>query len=183
MLARTRLLVVAAAVVCAVGVLSAQSVKFDFDPTVDFSKYTTYFWAKTDPTPNDLANQRILAEVDHWLTTKGLTKAPQDKASVAIVSLVTTEKEKSINTFYDTMGGGWGYRGWGGMGMGSATTTTSTYTTGTMIVDMYDASTKKLVWRGIATDTLSDDPQKNAKKVQKATEKMFKDKFPPKPKK
>jgi Domain of unknown function (DUF4136) len=75
----------------------------------------------------------------------------------------------------------WGYRGgWGGVG--SATTTVSTYVTGTMVLDLYEAANKKLLWRGIATDTLSDNPQKNAKKIEEAAEKMFK-KFPPEVKK
>ena len=65
------------------------------------------------------------------------------------------------------------------MGMGSSTTTVSTFVEGTLIVDLFDASTKKLVWRGIATDTLSDTPAKNAEKIQKATKKMFEKKFPP----
>jgi hypothetical protein len=47
-----------------------------------------------------------------------------------------------------------------------------------MVVDLFDAKTKRLVWRGIATDTISSDPQKNAMKIEKAVEKMFK-KFPP----
>jgi hypothetical protein len=48
-----------------------------------------------------------------------------------------------------------------------------------MVVDLFDAKTKKLVWRGIARDTLSTNPKKNAEKITKATEKMFKKKFPP----
>jgi hypothetical protein len=38
---------------------------------------------------------------------------------------------------------------------------------------------KQLVFRGTATDTLSDKAEKNTKKIQKAVEKMFK-KYPPK---
>jgi len=44
---------------------------------------------------------------------------------------------------------------------------------------VFDTGTKKLVWRGVATDTLSSKPEKNDKKLDEATEKMFKD-FPPK---
>src|SRR4029453_3303436 len=75
--------------------------------------------------------------------------------------------------------GGYGYRGWGGMGgMGTATTTTSEYIVGTLVVDIFDAKTKGLMFRGTATDELSDKPEKNAKKLQKASDKLFKD-FPP----
>jgi len=43
---------------------------------------------------------------------------------------------------------------------------------------MFDAQTKKLIWRGTASDVLSDKPEKNEKKLLKATEDMFKH-FPP----
>ena len=49
------------------------------------------------------------------------------------------------------------------------------------MVDLYDAHTKKLVWRGVGTDTASDKADKNAKEIQKAVDKMFKD-YPPKKK-
>ena len=74
--------------------------------------------------------------------------------------------------------GGYGYR-YGGMGgMGTATTTVSEYTVGTLVVDMFDAKTKNLVFRGTAEDEISDKAEKNAKKLDKAIEKLFKN-FPP----
>jgi hypothetical protein len=62
--------------------------------------------------------------------------------------------------------------------MGTATTTTSEYLVGTLVTDIFDAKSKQLVFRGIAQDELSDKPEKNVKKLQKASDKMFKD-FPP----
>jgi hypothetical protein len=52
---------------------------------------------------------------------------------------------------------------------------------GTLVIDLVDSRKKELVWRGTATDTLSDEPEKNAQKIEKATEKLFK-KYPPKAK-
>ncbi len=49
---------------------------------------------------------------------------------------------------------------------------------GMLVVDILDGKDKQLIWRGIATDTLSDNPEKNEKKINKAAEKMFA-KFPP----
>ena len=62
-----------------------------------------------------------------------------------------------------------------------ATTTVENIPIGTLVVDMFDTPTKKLIWRGTATDALSDKPEKNEKKLEKAVEEMFKH-FPPKPK-
>ena len=60
-------------------------------------------------------------------------------------------------------------------------TEVNTYPVGAIVVDLFDAWTKQLVWRGVARDVLAEDPQKNTKKLHKAVEKMF-DKFPPKSK-
>ena len=49
---------------------------------------------------------------------------------------------------------------------------------GTLVVDMFDVHTKKLVWRGSASDTLSDKSDKNIKNLDKGVQKMF-DHFPP----
>jgi hypothetical protein len=46
-----------------------------------------------------------------------------------------------------------------------------------MIVDLFDAKTKKLVWRGVATDTVSYSPVKNKERIGKSTETMFGDEF------
>jgi hypothetical protein len=45
---------------------------------------------------------------------------------------------------------------------------------------MFDTTTKQLIWRGSATDLLSDKPEKNISKLNKAVQKMF-EHFPPKP--
>ena len=59
-----------------------------------------------------------------------------------------------------------------------ATTTVEKIPVGRLVVDIGDAKTKKLLWLGDASDTLSDKPEKNEQKLNKALEKMFK-KFPP----
>ncbi len=50
-------------------------------------------------------------------------------------------------------------------------------TEGTLIVNLYDAKARQLVWRGIAQGTLSNNGDKNQNLVHKAVEKMFK-KYP-----
>ena len=90
---------------------------------------------------------------------------------VAYHAAVTTETQ--LNT--TNMGGyGWGY-GWGG---GTSTTTVQKIPVGELVVDIGDPHTKKMLWQGTATDTVNDNPDKTAKKIDKAVEKMFK-KFPP----
>jgi len=59
-----------------------------------------------------------------------------------------------------------------------ATTTVENVPVGTLVIDMYDTSNKQLIWRGLAHDQLSDKPDKDTKKLEKAVNKMF-DNFPP----
>ena len=90
----------------------------------------------------------------------------------------TSQTQKTLQTFYDSFGGGWGWRRFGGGGFGDSTTTEQDYKVGTLVVDLYDARTKQLILRGSAQDTLSDKATKNEKNLDKGVAKMFKA-FPP----
>ena len=154
----------------------AQHVKTDFDHHANFSQYKTYSWQEIKP-PNSLWDARIKNAVDAQLAAKGLTQVASG-GDISIVAIKTTRTERTLQTFYDGFGGGWRWRGFGGMG--EATTTEQDYKEGTLVVDMYDAKTKRLIWRGSAEDTLSDKAAKNEKNLDKGVAKMFK-KFPPEP--
>ena len=162
----------------ALGTALAQQVKTDFDHQANFSQYKTYSWQEIKPA-NSLWDARIKNAVDAQLAAKGWTQVDSG-GDVAIVAIKTTQTERSLQTFYDGFGGGWGWRRFGGGGMGEATTTEQDYKEGTLVVDMYDAKTKQLVWRGSAEDTLSNKAAKNEKNLDKGVAKMFK-KFPPEP--
>jgi Domain of unknown function (DUF4136) len=149
-----------------------QQVKTDFDRSTDFSHYKTYSWEKVQ-TQDPLWVDRIKEAVNAALTAKGLTPV-ESGGDVAIVAMEMTKNQRTLNTFYDGFGGGWR---WGG-GFGNATTTVDNYKVGTLVVDLFDANTKKVIWRGSASDTLSDKSDKNIKNLDKGVQKMF-DHFPP----
>lgn len=154
----------------------AQQVKADYDRSADFSHYKTYSWEKIQ-TQDPLWVDRIKTAVNTALAAKGWTQA-ESGGQVAIVAIEMTKNQQTINTFYDGFGGGWGWRRFGGGGFGDATTTTENYKVGTLVVDLFDANSKKLLWRGSASDTLSDKSEKNIKNLDKGVQKMF-DHFPP----
>jgi hypothetical protein len=103
------------------------------------------------------------------------SSCPTSTPCVIVVAIQTTETQRSLNGFYSGFGGG---LGWGGFRDGSINISEQDYQEGTLIVDMYDAKTKQLLWRGSAEGTLSDKAAKNENKLNKAVAKMFKD-FPP----
>ena len=158
------------------GASSAQQVKTDYDRGVNFGQYKTYSWEQVK-TKDALDVDRIKAAVNAALAAKGWTQVDSG-GDVCIMAVEITSNQQTLNTFYDGFGGGWGWRRFGGGGFGEATTTTETYKVGTVVVDLFDHKTKQLVWRGSASDTLSNNSDKNIKKLDKGVEKMFK-KFPP----
>jgi Domain of unknown function (DUF4136) len=155
----------------------AQQVKTDYDRSANFGQYKTYSWEKVQ-TQDQLWVDRIKAAVNTALAAKGLTPV-ESGGDIAIIAIEMTKNQQTLNTFYDGFGGGWGWRRGGGLGgFGDATTTTENYKVGTLVVDLFDAHTKKLIWRGSASDTLSDKSDKNIKNLDKGVQKMF-DHFPP----
>jgi hypothetical protein len=152
----------------------AQQVKTDFDRSANFGQYKTYSWEKIQ-TQDPLWVDRIKQAVNAALTAKGLT-AVESGGDMAIVAVEATQNQRTLNTFYDGFGGGWRWRGFGGFG--ESTTTVDTYKVGTLIVDLFDAHSKTLIWRGSSSDTLSDKSDKNIKNLDKGVQKMF-DHFPP----
>jgi hypothetical protein len=162
---------------------SLAEVKTDYDRTVEFSGYRTYSWGEVH-TQNPLWGDRIKAAVASELAAKGWTEM-ESGGEVSIMAMEMTNDHRTLNTYYDSFGGGWGWRRWGGGfgdGFGTSTTTEETYKVGTLVVDLFDTSTKKLIWRGAASDTLSDKSDKNIKKLNSDVQRMF-DHFPPEAKK
>src|ERR1700730_11489583 len=150
------------------GAAFAQHVKTDFDHHANFSQYKTYSWQEIKPA-NSLWDARIKNAVDAQLAAKGWTQVDSG-GDVSIVAIATTKTERTLQTFYNGFGGGWGWRGFGGFG--DSTTTVQDYKEGTLLLDMYDAKTKQLIWRGSAEGSVSDKAAKNEKNLEKGVAKM-----------
>ena len=167
------------------GAVLAQDVRFNFDPSADFSKYKTYRWAQhPDSMQVDQLTLKTLGQAfDTESAKKGLQRASGDTSDLVIVYQIGSSQEKQVTSFSNDFGYGPGWRGgWYGGGMGSSTTTstTSTIHTGQVVLDMYDASSKHLIWRGLVSKTLDPKakPEKQQKNAAKAAAKLMK-KYPP----
>ena len=154
-----------------------QQTKTDYDRGVNFGQYKTYSWGQIH-TESPLWVDRIKAAVHSALAAKGWTEVDSG-GSIFIMAMEVTETHRTLNTYYDSFGGGWR---WGrGNGFGDATTTEETYRVGTLVVDRLDTDTKTLIWHGSASDILSNKSDKNIKNLNKGVAKLFRD-FPPEPK-
>jgi uncharacterized protein DUF4136 len=163
--------------VLACSAMFAQDVTTNSMPGADFSKYHTYKWVSIEGAsyPNQIVDTQIKSSVDAQLAAKGLTKTDSDTADLLIGYQVSIDQQKQWNA-YGTGGLRWG----GGMG----TATSSVISIGTLVLDMYDPTSKQLVWTGRATKTIepNNSQEKKQKNLDKALAKLLKN-YPPTPKK
>ncbi len=166
----------------------AGNVRMDYDHSVNFSQYHTYCWGQVK-TSDPFYVDRIKQAVNQRLQSKGWRLVASGGA-VTVFATDNVHNHKETQTMYDGIGGGWGGGwGWGGWGwgggwpqsdFGDATTTTSKQPVGNLVIDMFDSTSKKLLWRCLATEDLSTNANRNTKQMDGDIAKMFKD-FPPKP--
>ena len=159
----------------------AGNVRTDYDHTTNFSQYNSYSWGKVQ-TSNPFFVSRIQQAVDKQLQAKGWTLMPTGGA-VTVFATDNIQNQQQVQTMYDNLGGGWGggwgWGGWGNPGFGTATTTTTEQPVSSLVIDLFDGNSKKLVWRGLATEDLSSNADRNTRMVDGDINNMFKN-FPPK---
>ncbi len=143
-----------------------QQVSVNYNKSQSFSQYHTYTWAadNANQIQNSILAQQAKSDIDNAMQGKGFRMVAESENPDIILTASGGMKQQ---TSYQA----WGMRGIGG-GMGGITPEQNVI--GTMIVDLYDAKTKSLVWRGIAQDTLTNNGNKNSQMVSKAVVKMFK---------
>lgn len=149
----------------------ADHVKVDYNHSTQFSALRTYSWSAVHTT-NSIWDARVKAAIDKQLAAKGYTEVPTGGA----VSLVAVEKisvHQQVDTTYDGFGG----RRFMG-GTGDAITSVDNYKVGTLIVSMFDGTSRQLIWRGTSSRDLAGNPEKNTKKLDSDIQKMFAE-FPP----
>jgi hypothetical protein len=166
------------AIAMVTAVAFADQIRVDYDHSVNFDNYRTYSWAKVE-TSNPFLDARVKDAINRELAAKGWTQVSSG-ANVALVAVQMTRTRRRVNTFYDGFGGGFGYGFYDGFGdgAGESTTTVQHYKVGTLVIDMFDASSKKLIWRGASASACSGNPEKNTRHLDKEVQKMFQH-FPP----
>ena len=164
------------------GCAGGLSYNHDFDPAANFTTLRTYVWATAPENSrgvNTMIERRVVAAVDQTLATKGYQPATGEP-DFAVNFTLTTSEQTDYNTYYTGMGYG---GGWYGGGMGSSSTRAYTYTNGTLIVDIFDAKSKNLIWRGTAAGTVNEDasPEQREMRIKEAIAGIL-GQFPTRPK-
>jgi len=143
-----------------------QTVSVNYNHNQSFAQYHTYTWQIDDPNKiaNSILAQVAITDTDSALAGKGLSKV-DISANPDLIVIATGGLRQQ--TSYSA----WGMRGIGG-GMGGITPEQNVE--GSLVISIYDAKQKALIWRGIGQSTLSNNGNKNQQTVEKAIQKMFK---------
>jgi len=150
----------------------------DYDHTANFSQFHTYKIVQLEQQYQALSqfNQtRIINAVNAQMLSKGFTPSENPDMLVNITTILKNKQEIVANSY----GYGGGYRpyAWGGGNM-STTVNVQDYQNGSLIVEVANASTKKLLWEGIGNQDI-DQPTNNPEKAINAAVQQIMASFPP----
>jgi hypothetical protein len=172
----------------ALSACSTVSVNYDYDRSARLDRLETYRWASgpraegRDPrVDNPLMVSRIREAVERELAAKGFRKT-SGTPDFYVAHHAAIESKIDVHTFPAAYGPGFygPHYGWGGWG--GSYVDVYQYEEGTLILDIFEAKTKKLVWRGTGSRVVDPQagPEKRDERVADAVRKILAD-FPPQP--
>ena len=159
----TGVIVLMSALFCTV--VQAQKTSAAYDKNVDFSHYKTFAFDKAGAR-NPFVNTMIVEAIEREFTSRGLTKVDTGP-DLNVVYLAATGPHLQVADipFYHVVN-----PAYSGM-VFSATSQMWDVTTGTLVVDLFDRKTDRVVFRGTISEVLqrapSADLRADAKLVQK----------------
>ncbi|HUL59724.1 MAG TPA: DUF4136 domain-containing protein [Anaeromyxobacteraceae bacterium] len=168
---------------------STVKVRTEYNPQAPFGDYKTYAWNPTPPGPDQTAPARnpavremIYSAIDRELAAKGLVKVAIDaNPSFIVTALGWAERQVEVSNYGYAYSGSYVYGPYGPGYVATPVVEVRDYRVGTLVLDFSDAQTKKLFWRGTATDTIQDVSTLRAS-IDDAARKLLADYPPPKPK-
>jgi len=136
--------------------------------------------AATDPMiDNSITNRELRGDLTRALEGKGYA-VNRDNPNFVVAYYVGT-KQKMDTTYWEPEPmyryRYWGRPSWAWPWYGAPIAEVQEYTQGSVIVDVVDAKTNQLVWRGQGTAPVSNDPNKYEKELEKTLSAVLK-KFP-----
>lgn len=155
---------------------STMKVVTDYSESADFSRFKTFQYKETDMTiadTNPLAHRRIVNAIRQEMIASGLTEV--DSGPDVYVTYYGTVNEQIV-LHHTHMGYRYGSR-WRS-GVGHPTTIATTYLRGTLVIDIWEAEQKELVWRGVVSDAVSGNPDRNTARINRGIASVF-ERFPP----
>lgn len=158
-------------------------VRYDYDVTVPFSHYKTFDYytsKKGTGGTSTFMDARVRAAIEKELQAKGYTlETKADPDFLVTYYPVVRERRYRTTTHY---GGywGWGFRPFYG-GIGTTVSQVHSYKEGTLVIEIVDFKSNRLIWKGAADGALTglDNPDDANEVVGRAVHDVLA-KFPPK---
>jgi hypothetical protein len=145
----------------------AAEVQVDYDSHTDFSRYKTWSWRSDGtPAPNPVADKRLHEAIETRLKARGLERL-ESGGALEVVYHAAGENQISVEKL--------GYKE---PEFETEAARVHYVRVGTVLLDMIDASTGKVVWRGQAKGAANPDYKDITRKIDGAIEKLF-EHFPP----
>jgi hypothetical protein len=160
--------------------LVAQTVTIDYDHTVNFAKFKTYTWDKVHASDPDVES-RITLALNRDMTGRYMSEVSKN-GDVTITAVDATKDKQEFTDFYGALPDLTWQRTWGSAGFLDSQATLQDIPVNTLVIDMYDTKTHKLLWRGTVTEPQAKSEDKNDRTIDKAVTELI-SKYPPKFKK
>lgn len=159
---------------------SCQKIQYEIAANTDFSKYKTYKWQRVPNAmyPDQATDQILIRSVDKQLASKGFTKTDREPADLYVAYQFSITEDASLSSFSNDIQWQGGANSLPGF-KGATTNGSELIRKGWIILELYDVTAQKYVWRANANKTLGDakNPKKMEKNAEKAMAKVF-DNFP-----
>lgn len=160
------------------GCAPSVTVNYDYDTEYDFAPLKIYAWLpiKSTGQVSELRIRRFVNAVNNQLQSQGYTLNAENPDFLLAIHGATKEQINVTDWGYG-YGPRWG-AGWGG---GYRDVDVSQWTEGTIFIDIVDAESRQMVWRGTAQTEVEEglSPDKQQQKYADICARLFAN-FPPK---
>jgi hypothetical protein len=167
----------------ALGACTTLPVTTDVNPNFSVASCHTYTFAREhvanadQPAAfgNPLNADRLRSAIEANMAAKGVARVGDGAAADCVVGYAMGSRQV-FNDYYAGWGVGWGYGGWGRRGFGGGWGYDGPWVSNEtrIAVDFFDAKSRKPIWHGAVSQTLSDLTGPNAEaRINTATAAIF----------
>jgi hypothetical protein len=144
----------------------AAEIRVNYDLQADFTRYKTWRWRKGTPAPDPVADKQLRDAIESRLAARGLSRV-ESGGDLEVVYHVAAENQIGVEIvgekqpFFEAQA-----------------TRIRHLSVGTLVLNMIDASSRKVVWQGEAHDATTPVPRAIERMIGEGIAQLLQD-FPP----
>ena len=144
----------------------AAEIKVNYDRQADFTRFKNWRWRKGTPAPDPVADKQLRDAIESRLAARGLSRV-ESRGDLEVVYHAAAENKIGVEKL--------GYKQ---PDFEAQATRIRYLSVGTLVLDMIDASSGKVVWRGEAQDATTPAPRAIERMIDEGIAQLLQD-FPP----